>query len=135
MQISARTAFILLAGCLQAADPSVLPRTGICLNGAWDTVLNADGNRIPAEGWTPRRTPALPIATRPPATSIWYRYRVRIPAQWVKPQREFLLKIDKAGHYAAVYWNGKRMGEHYGQFTPFEIDVTPALRAGEKNEI
>jgi beta-galactosidase/beta-glucuronidase len=116
------------------ADPSTPIRMEICLNGAWDTVLNAGGDQIPSAGWSPRRVPAMPITGNPPATSIWHRYNVRIPILWIKPERNFLLKIDKAGHYAAVYWNGQRMGEHYGQFSPFEIDVTAALKPGD-NEI
>src|SRR5581483_2183910 len=100
-----------------------------------DTVLNADGAKVPASGWSPRRAPALPIAGRDAATSIWYRYNVRIPILWSKPERNFLLKIDKAGHYSAVWMNGKQVGEHYGQFSPFEIDVTSALKPGENNEI
>jgi hypothetical protein len=118
-----------------APDVSAEPRMSICLNGTWDSVLNADGARIPAEGWSPRRAPALPIAGNPPATSVWYRYNVRIPVLWIKPERTFLLKIDKAGHYTAVWFNGKLVGEHYGQYSPFETDVTAALKPGESNEI
>lgn len=106
----------------------------ICLNGTWEAVLNADGNRIPAAGWSPRRVPAMPI-TQPPAASVWYRYSVRIPSPWVKPERRFLVRIGKAGHYTAVWWNGKRVGEHYGQFSPFETDVTTELKPGAANEI
>src|SRR5579871_5915442 len=135
-----QTAILVLASvssCVLPAappDPSALIRTEICLNGTWDTALNADGGQVPSAGWSSRRVPAMPITANPPATSIWYRSTVRIPIQWLKPERNFLLKIDKAGHYAAVYWNGKRMGEHYGQFSPFEIDVTPAMQPGD-NEI
>jgi hypothetical protein len=107
----------------------------ICLNGAWETILNADGGKIPASGWSVRRTPAMPIATNPPTASVWYRLSIQIPREWDAPHRKILLRLDKAGHYAAVYWNGRLMGEHYGQYTPFEPDVTSALRAGEANEI
>ena len=69
-------------------------------------MLNAEGAQIPAAGWSLRRVPAMPITGRPPATSIWYRYNVRIPIFWSKAERTFLLKIDKAGHYTAVWWNG-----------------------------
>ncbi len=107
----------------------------ICLNGAWETVLNEDAGKIPEAGWSLRRTPAMPIATNPPVTSVWYRLSIQIPREWVRPNRQFLLRLEKAGHYAAIYWNGRLAGEHYGQFTPFEADVTSALRVGEANEI
>jgi hypothetical protein len=67
----------------------------ICLNGAWETLLNADGGRIPANGWSLRRTPAMPIATNPPTTSVWYRLSIRIPREWVAPHRQILLRLDK----------------------------------------
>jgi beta-galactosidase/beta-glucuronidase len=77
----------------------------------------------------------MPIATNPPTTSVWYRLSIRISREWVAPHRQILLRLDKAGHYAAVYWNGRLMGEHFGQYAPFEADVSSALRAGEANEI
>lgn len=107
----------------------------ICLNGGWETVLNADADKIPSSGWSVRRVPAMPIATNPPTESVWYRLNIEIPREWLRPDRRFFLKIQKAGHYAAIYWNGRKVGEHYGQFTPFEADVTSALRAGETNAI
>jgi hypothetical protein len=107
----------------------------ICLNGVWETVLNEDNDTIPSSGWSIRRAPAMPIATNPPTDSVWYRLSIEIPREWPRADRRFLLKVEKAGHYAAVYWNGRKVGEHYGQFTPFEADVTSALRAGETNEI
>jgi hypothetical protein len=119
------------ATAIQLADS---PRMEICLNGAWDTIVNASGGTIPTTGWSPRRAPAMPIATDPPTTSIWYKLPISISRQWQKPDRHFILRVEKAGHYAAVYWNGRMMGEHYGQYTPFEADVTSAERAGA-NEI
>ena len=125
-----KTPIVLLLAqiiCLAAEAP----RTGLYLNGAWDTVLNADGDKIPAAGWAPRRAPAMPLS----ATSAWYRHSFRLPREWFLPDRRFLLQLDKVGHYAAVYCNGRMVTEHYGQFTPFEADLTSALRGGQDNEI
>jgi hypothetical protein len=127
--------FLACGAWAAAVKPADLPRMEICLNGAWETILNADGGKIPAAGWSLRRTPAMPIATNPPTTSVWYRLSIQIPREWSNPNRRFLLRLDKAGHYSAVYWNGRLAGEHYGQFTPFEADVTGAMRPGEANEI
>ena len=33
-------------------------RAELLLNGSWDTVLDAEGGKIPPEGWAPRRVPA-----------------------------------------------------------------------------
>lgn len=112
-----------------------LPRLLICLNGTWESVLNGALEHIPEAGWSALRVPAMPFATHPPTTSIWYRQRVHISNEWVKPQRQFFLRLEKAGHYAAVYGNGQLAGKHFGQYTSFEADVTNALRAGQTNEI
>jgi hypothetical protein len=140
--MSWRIWFLLLAACsrtalsLGADDPADLLRAEICLNGSWDTVVNAPGETIPAAGWSPRRVPAVPIAaTDPPTVSVWYRHRLRMERSWFRPGRQFHLRLEKAGHHAAVYCNGRLAAEHYGQFTPFEADLTPFLDAGGSNEI
>jgi len=124
-----------LAAAAKPAGPAGLLRTEICLNGVWETVLNAGDERVPASGWEPRRVPAMPLATNPPAVSVWYRQQFTIPRQWGQAGRRFILQLEKVGHYAAVYCNGRRMAEHYGQFTPFEADLTAALQPGQANEI
>jgi hypothetical protein len=115
--------------------PAELPRTEICLNGAWDVVLDAPGDRIPSAGWSPRRAPAMPLVASPIAASAWYGHSFLAPREWARPDRRFLLKLGKVGHYAAVYCNGRLMGEHYGQYTPFETDLTGAFEPGKTNEI
>lgn len=57
-----------------------------------------------------------------------------MPAEWLRPDRRFFIEFGKVGHYAAVLCNGRKMGEHYGQFSPFEVGLGGALRAGD-NEI
>ncbi len=141
--MNARTLVILLApfccsvfGGVAVADPADLHRAEICLNGAWETVRNAGGEAVPGDGWVPRRVPELPIAGGdPPTTSLWYRLRLTIPRAWFRPDRRFVLTLEKVGHYAAVHCNGRRVAEHYGQFTPVEADLTAEIQAGAVNEI
>lgn len=129
-------ALLLLFSCsCPAVAPEETPRAEVCLNGVWETVLNAEGSNVPVAGWSRLRTPAMPVTTNPPTISVWYRHVLRIPGAWARPSRRFFLKVEKAGHYAALYWNGRMMGEHYGQYTPFETDVSGAVRAGDMNEI
>jgi hypothetical protein len=112
-----------------------LLRTEICLNGDWDVVLNAGDESIPASGWQHRRVPAMPLIGDTPAVSAWYKKSFTIPREWAKPGRQFILHLDKVGHYAGVYCNGKRIAEHYGQYDPVEADLTGALKPGAANEI
>ena len=114
--------------------PADLPRMEICLNGQWEVALNAAGDKMPEAGFAARRVPAAPMAAAG-TESAWYRLKLVVPRAWAKPDRAFLLRIRKAGHYAAIYWNGRKVAEHYGQFTPFEADVTEVVKPGETNEI
>jgi len=130
----------LTAGAAAMADrvgerPEDQLRSSICLNGDWETIENVAGTTIPVRGWTRRRVPAMPLASPLPVASIWYRLKLEIPGTWAQPDRRFFLQFGKVGHYAAVYWNGQRIAEHYGQYTPFEADVTAAVHPGERNEI
>jgi len=118
-----------------AAAPEDALRARICLNGDWEMVRNAAGDQIPAAGWQHRRAPAMPFVAEPAVVSAWYRRSFKVPREWMKPDRRFLLQLEKVGHYAAVYANGKLIAEHYGQYDPVEADLTAALEPGKANEI
>jgi hypothetical protein len=136
LMVAALSTTALTVAAAQAQDPAGLFRAEICLNGSWETVVNAPGDAIPAVGWTSRRVPALPIAsTDPPTTSVWYRQRFTLPRAWFRPGRRFLLTLGKVGHYAALHGDGRLIAEHHGQFTPFEADITSVLQPGQACEI
>ncbi len=61
------------------------------------------------------------------------RRTVDVPADW-KGQR-LLLHFEAIGGMAEVYVNGVKVGENFGRFLPFELDVTEAVKPGETNEI
>jgi glycosyl hydrolase family 2 len=109
------------------------PRAEVNLNGIWSYVLNRSQNQIPTTGWMPERIPALPLEDG--TSSVWYKRSINIPSTWMAPGRHFVLELEKAGHYAAVYCNGTFIGEHFGQFSPFTVDLTSAIVGGQNNEI
>ncbi|ADU14239.1 glycoside hydrolase family 2 protein [Asticcacaulis excentricus] len=45
--------------------------------------------------------------------------------------KRVFLRFEAVNYKANIYLNGKEMGRHEGGFTPFVIEVTHALRAGE----
>ncbi len=63
--------------------------------------------------------------------SGWYRQWIDVPSS-MKGKR-LVLKFDAVASMAEVYWNGKKVGSHVGMFGPFEVEVTPHVRFGEKN--
>jgi len=61
--------------------------------------------------------------------NLWYQRRFSVPKSW-KGQRVLL-------HFGAVDWradvwvNGVKAGTHTGGYTPFSLDITDALQAGD----
>ena len=114
---------VALCACCCVAQNGVgtAIRAELNLNNNWSYVLNQP-QIIPTSGWQTRRAPELPIEDG--TISVWYQQSINVPSTWVQSGRRYFLQVGKAGHYAGVYWNGVLMGEHYGQYSPFEIEIT-----------
>ena len=64
---------------------------------------------------------------------VWYRRSVFVPPEWAG-QRVTLNAL--AVNYVADVWvNGHWVGYHEGGFTPFALDIAPALNYGEENRV
>ena len=61
--------------------------------------------------------------------AVWYRRRLDIPAEW--KGKTILVHFGAVDYHARVWVNGKFVGEHKGGYTPFSVDVTPALQEGD----
>ena len=57
--------------------------------------------------------------------SIWYQRNFDYAR---KPGRRYFLWFGAANYDAIVFFNGTRIGEHVGGFTPFQFEVTNLLR-------
>ncbi|KKK61696.1 hypothetical protein LCGC14_3011750, partial [marine sediment metagenome] len=68
---------------------------------------------------------------------VWYRKVFPMPATLggKDPSARWLLRFAKAGWYTRAYLNGKPVGKNFGSSTPFEFDVTEAIRWGADNEL
>ena len=60
----------------------------------------------------------------------WYRLAFQAPAH--APSRHWL-EFDAASRAAKVWLNGVYLGEHRGGFARFRLDVSQALRPGQRN--
>ncbi len=113
-------------------------------------LVNLDGlwrfgvaGRVQDEPWTGRLdTPleaAVPAsyndlftdrAIRDHVGWVWYQRTVRVPRGWTGER--VLLRFDAATHEGRVYVDDRLVAEHVGGYTPFEADITDAVRAGEE---
>ena len=120
----------VISGPLVAQDAvGSADRAEVTLNGLWSYQVNQTQAQIPTSGWSTARVPEPPISDG--TTSVWYQHTLNIPSSWMVSGRSFFLKLEKTGHYAAIYWNGQLVASHFGQFSPFEAAVTPFVVAGQ----
>jgi hypothetical protein len=64
---------------------------------------------------------------------VWYRRTFRLPAQW-RGQR-ILLHFGAVDFEAAVWVNGKEVGQHRGGYDGFSFEITDAIQRFVGNEI
>ena len=60
-----------------------------------------------------------------------YRRGIFAPPEW--SGKRVLLTFDGAAHYAEVFLNGEKIGEHYSGYTAFTLELTGKLKPGKEN--
>jgi beta-glucuronidase len=126
---------------LRPQDTSTRERKG--LNGLWQFALdpNAEGRtaRWFAERLSDAREMAVPAsfndiaadaAVRDYFGDVWYQRTVWVPRGW-QGQR-IVLHFESATHRATVWVNETEVVSHEGGYTPFEVDITDHVSAGEE---
>lgn len=102
----------------------------ISLNGTWQFELGDQRGdiRVPraweAQGYSGKAGVVEPAV---------YRRTFDVPGNW--DDADVWLRFGAVSYYAEVFVNGARIGEHEGLWTPFEFDVTHAVRPGETNTL
>ncbi len=61
---------------------------------------------------------------------VWYQRQVLVPRSY--SNRRVVLRFGSVSHKATVWIDGFEVAHHYGGFTPFEIDITHLVHAGDK---
>ena len=87
-------------------------------------------NRIPVPLNWYEKFPGKRVKGKPYVRG-WYRTDFLLTEQEREGKR-VVLKFDVAGYDAKVFLNGKYLGSHKGDFTPFELDATDAAKNGKK---
>jgi len=64
-----------------------------------------------------------------PYTKGWYRQTFSLSQQDIKNHR-VLLHFGVIGYAARLFINGQEAGRHHGDFTPWEVDITPLIKTG-----
>ena len=62
--------------------------------------------------------------------TVWYRRRFQAHPQAGK---RYFLHFGAVNYAATVYLDGRKVGEHKGGFTPFQLEVTGLLRDGDNS--
>lgn len=65
--------------------------------------------------------------------ALWYRRSFKVPGAW--KGRDVMLNFGAVDWKADVWVNGVKVGTHTGGYTPFSLNVTPALNVKGDNEL
>src|SRR5437899_1249489 len=58
----------------------------------------------------------------------WYRRAIEVPANQAWQDKRVILAIGAADFFTDCWCNGQHLGHHEGGYTPFEFDLTDALK-------
>ena len=123
-------------------DPTGHPRPSLrrdftLLDGSWEFALGSFGDDDHPSEVTFDRRIQVPFAPETPASGIgesrvercWYRREldVGVPGDGSRA----IVHFGAVDRRAVVWANGRRVGDHLGGYTPFEVDVTDAARRGD----
>ncbi len=119
------------------------------LNGAWqfrfdarDEGQQAGWEKPEAQGFD--RTIIVPFPWESELSGIhqskgapkvgWYRRRFRVPAEFPGEHRVWL-RFGAVDWRADVWVNGRKVGDHEGGYTPFELDISDAVARDAENTV
>ena len=119
---------------------TVIATPALPLNGVWMIVRDpqnlgreqkwfarpaADASRVRVPGIFQEAFPAYHGV-------VWYWREFTAPAH-PYAQGRYLIQFGAVAYFAEVWMNGVRVGEHEGSETPFEVDVTDAIKPAAGN--
>jgi beta-galactosidase len=128
----------------KAAPPAAPARHGretVVIDDGW--TFRADPSRTgEAQGWASAPAGGQPVAVpslwpqggaAPSPGAGWYWREIDPSRAWAG--QTVRLRFEAVADHAEVWLNGQRLGEHRGGATPFELNITKALKIGAKNQL
>lgn len=64
----------------------------------------------------------------------WLERAFEVPASWPSGHR-LVLHFESVAGECQVWVNGRKVGEHFDKYLPFDVDVTDAVRHGQPNTL
>lgn len=113
-------------------------RRSIDLDGEWRLIPDPEGLLHPdalPEG-RPITVPGCweaQLAWGQRIVTAWYRRSLTVPLDWRGSR--VVIRFGAVMYLATVYLDGRLVGVHEGGYTPFELDLTDAVRWGEPAEL
>ena len=65
--------------------------------------------------------------------NVWYKKIIKAPKAW--RNKKLFIRFEAAMSHAEVWLNGTKIGEHFGGYLPFTLDVSEAMKIDEPNEL
>lgn len=139
---------VLSAGAARAAQvplpehprPDFERPAWVNLNGPWQLRFDKADAGL-AQSWQAGGT-AFPLVVTVPfpwgsplsgvkdeAEIAWYARTIEIPAAWAG--RRVFLVVGACDWHTTAWLDGRKLGEHAGGYTPFELELTAHARPGE----
>jgi beta-galactosidase/beta-glucuronidase len=122
--------------------PQFVREQWLNLNGTWEFEFD-DERKGDEEQWgkgdkTLSQTIQVPFAYQSKLSGfgepdfhdlVWYKRIFDIPADW--SHQRIILHFGAVDYAATVWVNGQLVAFHEGGHTPFQVDITPALKQGD----
>jgi hypothetical protein len=118
-----------------------LSRETISLNGAWEIRFDSE-NKGAREGWAIKKWTKTGSINVPSSWNViepeyegiaFYRRRFKLSGE--HRGKKIRLRFAAVNYAAEVWINGIRVGDHEGGYTPFEFDISDAVRFGAENDL
>jgi len=122
--------------------PQLRRERWISLNGPWDFAVDEDSACFEPASVPWSTTINVPFSPETSASGVkahgylrcvWYRRKFRAPD--LAPGERLLLHFGAVDYCAEVWVNGIKVCSHQGGYTPFQADITSALRPSDSQEI